>query len=60
MQVYFRGVSKKCFEAVHVLCFYSRVAKLYSVERASLNLFTDPILAEVKSLDPPFIQTSRL
>lgn len=58
MQVYFRGVSKKCFEAVHVLPVYSRVAESYFVEKASLNLLIDPILAQVKSLDPPFIQTS--
>lgn len=56
MQMYFRGFSKKHFEAILALCVHSRVAELYSLEKASLNLL-DPVPAQVKSLDLPFIQT---
>lgn len=54
--MYFRGFSKKHFEAVLALYVHSRVAELYSVEKASLNLL-DLVPAQVKSLDFPFIQT---
>lgn len=59
MQMYFRGFSKKHFEAVHVLHVYSRAAESYPVEKATLNLLIDPIPAQVKifgsSLHPDWV-----
>lgn len=52
--------SKKHLEAVCVLQAYTGVAEPCPVEKASLNRLTDPVPPQVKSLDPPFIQTRRV
>lgn len=49
--------SKKHLETVYVLQAYTGIAEPCPVEKANLNQLTDPVPAQVKSLDPPFIQS---
>lgn len=58
--MYFRVVCGLVFfkEAfLSCTCSACRVADSYCVEKACLNLLIDSMPAQVKSWDPPFIQT---
>lgn len=57
--VYFQGGVCCFFKEAFGSCTCSacRVAESYSVEKACLNVLIDSMPAQVKSWDPPFIQT---